>query len=204
MLPSLLLHRPPHADCASHTHSSLPGLTYRVGALQAIEGAIRDEGWKMVMLLRLSPILPFALLNYGLSVTPISAWTYTWASAVGIIPGVLQLSPSVAFPHSAGASASAAYASMLVGHVLERSVLLCCAGTLLYVYVGSLANDIGELLSGRRKVSPVITIVSAVLSGIFIVAAFVVISVRAKRAISRYRHRDASSWALSCCSGSGS
>ncbi len=61
--------------------------------MQAIEGAIRDEGWKMVMLLRLSPILPFALLNYGLSVTPISAWTYTWASAVGIIPGVLQLLP---------------------------------------------------------------------------------------------------------------
>ena len=36
--------------------------------------------------------------------------------------------------------------------------------------------------------SPVITIVSAVLSGIFIVAAFVVISIRAKRAISRYYH----------------
>ncbi len=53
------------------------------------------------------------------------------------------------------------------------------------MYLGSLANDIGELVSGRRKVSPVITIVSAVLSGVFIVAAFVVISVRAKRAISR-------------------
>lgn len=63
----------------------------------------------------------------------------------------------------------------------------CCffAGTLLYVYVGSLANDIGELVSGRRKVSPAITIVSAILSGIFIIAVFVVISVRAKRAISR-------------------
>ena len=57
---------------------------------------------------------------------------------------------------------------------------------MLYVYLGSLANDLGELLSGRRKVSPVITIVSAVLSGVFIVAAFVVISVRAKRAITRY------------------
>lgn len=56
--------------------------------MQAIESAVKDEGWKMVMLLRLSPILPFALLNYGLSVTPISAWTYTWASAAGIIPGL--------------------------------------------------------------------------------------------------------------------
>lgn len=60
----------------------------------------------MVMLLRLSPILPFALLNYGLSVTPISAWTYTWASAIGIIPGVHQLSPIVALPQSADLSSS--------------------------------------------------------------------------------------------------
>ena len=63
--------------------------------------------------------------------------------------------------------------------------LLSFPGTLLYVYLGSLANDLGELLSGRRKVSPVITIVSAVLSGVFIVATFVVISVRARRAITR-------------------
>ena len=61
----------------------------------------------MVMLLRLSPILPFALLNYGLSVTPISAWTYTWASAVGIIPGVRQMSPLMALPQSADLSSSA-------------------------------------------------------------------------------------------------
>ena len=42
----------------------------------------------MVMLLRLSPILPFTPLNYALSVTPISTWAYTWASALGIIPGM--------------------------------------------------------------------------------------------------------------------
>lgn len=58
--------------------------------MQAIEGAIKDEGWKMVMLLRLSPILPFTALNYALSVTPISAWAYIWASALGIIPGTLS------------------------------------------------------------------------------------------------------------------
>ncbi len=57
---------------------------------------------------------------------------------------------------------------------------------MLYVYLGSLANDLGELLSGREEVSPVVSITSAVLSGVFIVATFVMISVRAKRAISRY------------------
>lgn len=46
----------------------------------------------MVMLLRLSPILPFTPLNYALSVTPISSWAYTWASALGIIPGTTPCS----------------------------------------------------------------------------------------------------------------
>ena len=41
----------------------------------------------MVVLLRLSPVIPFALLNYMLSLTAISFFDYTWASAVGIIPG---------------------------------------------------------------------------------------------------------------------
>ena len=66
------------------------GAQIRVLVVQAIEGAIREEGWRMVMLLRLSPILPFTPLNYALSVTPISSWAYTWASALGIIPGMPQ------------------------------------------------------------------------------------------------------------------
>ncbi len=59
------------------------------------------------------------------------------------------------------------------------------AGVLAYVYIGSLANDVGEILSGRTGVSPAVTIVSAVLSGIFIIAAFVIITLYAKRAVSR-------------------
>lgn len=45
----------------------------------------------MVVLLRLSPVIPFALLNYMLSLTAISFFDYTWASAVGIIPGTIQI-----------------------------------------------------------------------------------------------------------------
>lgn len=47
-----------------------------------------EEGWKMVLLLRLSPVIPFALLNYMLSLTPISFPDYVWTSALGIIPGM--------------------------------------------------------------------------------------------------------------------
>jgi hypothetical protein len=46
----------------------------------------------MVVLLRLAPVVPFAALNYALGATGIPLWTYTWASALGIIPGVCSRS----------------------------------------------------------------------------------------------------------------
>lgn len=61
---------------------------------QAVDAAVEEEGWKMVVLLRLSPVIPFALLNYMLSLTAISFFDYTWASAVGIIPGTIRLQSS--------------------------------------------------------------------------------------------------------------
>jgi predicted Co/Zn/Cd cation transporter (cation efflux family) len=63
--------------------------------------------------------------------------------------------------------------------------VLLHAGVLAYVYIGSLANDVGEIMSGHTGVSPAVTIVSAVLSGVFIIAAFVIITLYAKRAVSR-------------------
>lgn len=60
-----------------------------------------------------------------------------------------------------------------------------CAGVLAYVYIGSLANDVGEILSGHTGVSPAVTIISAIVSGIFIIAAFVVVTLYARRALNR-------------------
>lgn len=53
-----------------------------------------EEGWKMVLLLRLSPVIPFAPLNYALSLTSISFFAYVWTSALGIIPGTSALGVS--------------------------------------------------------------------------------------------------------------
>ena len=36
---------------------------------QALEGALKDDGWKLVALLRLAPVLPFTLVNYALGVS---------------------------------------------------------------------------------------------------------------------------------------
>jgi uncharacterized membrane protein YdjX (TVP38/TMEM64 family) len=55
---------------------------------RAIDKAVARDGWKVVVLLRLSPIIPFNLQNYALGVTAIGFWRYLGATLVGIIPGI--------------------------------------------------------------------------------------------------------------------
>ncbi|KAM0012974.1 putative SNARE associated golgi family protein [Helianthus debilis subsp. tardiflorus] len=53
---------------------------------RAVAIAIQKSGFKIVLLLRLVPLLPFNMLNYLLSVTPISIWEYVMASWLGMMP----------------------------------------------------------------------------------------------------------------------
>lgn len=53
---------------------------------RAVAIAIRKSGFKIVLLLRLVPLLPFNMLNYLLSVTPVSIWEYMLASWLGMMP----------------------------------------------------------------------------------------------------------------------
>jgi len=57
---------------------------------KAIDEAVAEEGWKIVGLLRLSPIFPFNLLNYGLGVTQVSLRDYFFASWIGMMPGTVM------------------------------------------------------------------------------------------------------------------
>ncbi len=54
----------------------------------AIDRAVGSEGRKIVFLLRLSPVFPFNLLNYGLGLTQVRFVDYFVAS-FGMIPGTL-------------------------------------------------------------------------------------------------------------------
>jgi uncharacterized membrane protein YdjX (TVP38/TMEM64 family) len=49
---------------------------------------IAKEGWQTVVLLRLSPVIPFNLQNYALAVSAIPFKAYLGATLVGIIPGI--------------------------------------------------------------------------------------------------------------------
>ena len=55
----------------------------------AIEAAIREEGWKVVALLRLSPVVPFSVSNYLYGLAPVDFGPYMLASAAGMLPGTL-------------------------------------------------------------------------------------------------------------------
>lgn len=78
---------------------------------KAVDEAVGREGWKIVLLTRLSPIFPFNLLNYAFGLTKVSLKHYFFASWLGMIPG-----------------------------------------TVMYVYIGSLAGDLASLGgSGRAR-----------------------------------------------------
>lgn len=55
---------------------------------QKVDAAVGEHGRKIVFLLRLSPVFPFVLLNYGLGLTKVRLADYTLA-CLGMIPGTL-------------------------------------------------------------------------------------------------------------------
>jgi uncharacterized membrane protein YdjX (TVP38/TMEM64 family) len=52
----------------------------------AVDAAIEREGLKIVLLLRLSPVLPFSFLNYALGLTRVRLHHYVLGSFVGMLP----------------------------------------------------------------------------------------------------------------------
>jgi uncharacterized membrane protein YdjX (TVP38/TMEM64 family) len=54
----------------------------------AIDRAVGSSGFKIVLLLRLSPVFPFNLLNYALGLTNVRLRDYALAS-IGMLPGAL-------------------------------------------------------------------------------------------------------------------
>ena len=80
---------------------------------KAVDEAVAEQGWKIVGLIRLSPVFPFNLLNYAFGLTQVKLKHYVVASWLGMLPG-----------------------------------------TIMYVYIGSLAGDLATLGSGQRTRTP--------------------------------------------------
>ncbi len=62
------------------------------GSLGMLVHRIEDEGWRFVALVRLVPVLPFAVVNYSLGLMRIKLSHYVFTSLVCMIPGVFAYS----------------------------------------------------------------------------------------------------------------
>lgn len=56
----------------------------------AIDKAVGDQGFKIVFLTRLSPVIPFNLLNYAFGLTRVSTMNYFLASWIGMLPATVM------------------------------------------------------------------------------------------------------------------
>jgi uncharacterized membrane protein YdjX (TVP38/TMEM64 family) len=54
--------------------------------LLALQSAVEKEGWKIVCLTHLSPVMPFSLINYAYGLTNISIIEFLLATEIGSIP----------------------------------------------------------------------------------------------------------------------
>ncbi|MEO1620389.1 MAG: TVP38/TMEM64 family protein [Cyanobacteria bacterium J06632_3] len=64
----------------------ITGLVKENSRFHKLDRAFAQKGWKIVLLTRLSPILPSNVLNYGFSVTRINFWEYLFFSWLGMLP----------------------------------------------------------------------------------------------------------------------
>lgn len=56
---------------------------------KSIDKAIGKQGGKIVLLLRLVPVIPFNLSNYLYGLTAVKFWHYVLASWIGMLPGTI-------------------------------------------------------------------------------------------------------------------
>lgn len=62
-------------------------LAARSPKFRAVDRAVGERGWRIVALLRLSPIIPFTTSNYFYGLTAIRFWPYVFASWIAMLPG---------------------------------------------------------------------------------------------------------------------
>jgi uncharacterized membrane protein YdjX (TVP38/TMEM64 family) len=107
----------------------------------AIDRAVAREGFKIVLLTRLSPIFPFNLLNYAFGITGVGLKDYALGS-IGMVPG-----------------------------------------TIMYVYIGSLAGDLARIGTENQPTNPTVQWAIRIIGFMATVAVTVYITRVARRAL---------------------
>lgn len=82
---------------------------------EALDSAVEREGFKIVVLVRLSPVIPFTAINYVLGLTKISYRDFLLASWIGMLPGTILYAYLGSTLHSLAELGSGAAAGGRVG-----------------------------------------------------------------------------------------
>jgi uncharacterized membrane protein YdjX (TVP38/TMEM64 family) len=100
---------------------------------EAVDRAIKRHGWKVVLLLRISPILPYTVSNYIYGLTAVDFVHYLLASAVGLVPMIaVYVSIGAAGREAALAAAGGRHAHSVVEWiVLGVGVLVTISAAIL-------------------------------------------------------------------------
>ncbi|HYN67560.1 MAG TPA: TVP38/TMEM64 family protein [Ornithinibacter sp.] len=83
--------------------------------IDRVEDILRQQGVAAVIVARLTPVLPFTIVNYGAGVSAVSLRDFLVGTAVGIVPGTVAYA---ALGASAGRDAEIVAAALAVGAVL--------------------------------------------------------------------------------------
>jgi uncharacterized membrane protein YdjX (TVP38/TMEM64 family) len=89
--------------------------------IDRVEEIMRHQGVAAVVVARLTPVMPFTIVNYGAGVSAVSLRDFLVGTAVGIVPGTVGYA---ALGASAGRSTAIVAASLLLGGVLFVGSLL--------------------------------------------------------------------------------
>jgi uncharacterized membrane protein YdjX (TVP38/TMEM64 family) len=84
----------------------------------AVERAVSEQGFRLVLLLRLSPLLPFNALNYALSAARLPFRDYALATFLGMLPGTLLYCSLANALGRAGKSVTGKLEAGVLGNVL--------------------------------------------------------------------------------------
>lgn len=119
----------------------------------AVDRAIEEGGWRVIALLRLTPVVPFSIGNYLFGLTPVRTIPYVVASWLAMLPGTFLY---VYIGHLGGVGVRAATGES-AGVGLGRSVLLgvgLVATVVLTVYLTRLAKKKLSEQAGLRVDAP--------------------------------------------------
>ncbi len=128
---------------------------------QAIDRAVERQGFKIVLLTRLSPLFPFNMLNYAFGLTRVRLRSYFFASWIGMLPGTLMfvyvgsaaksLSDLAAGKTEGGAAQNVLYAVGLLATIVVTVLVTRIARRALSEAVQDPATESSGRGSGTQK-----------------------------------------------------